>query len=88
MGALGGGPAAVIGRGIAYCRGVVWRHWIDGGIRLDLQKSGEDEKDCMRFILWRFMGSTDISRRGLSLGCRLTEVGVGLAVLRGMYVCM
>lgn len=51
---------------------------------MDVQKSGEVKRDCMRFILWRLVGRVifwDEKCTVVSFVCRFTEVGVGLAVL-------
>jgi len=41
----------VFGRATAFLRGVVWRHWKDEGFVLDVQKRGEDDRDCIRFMV-------------------------------------
>ncbi len=58
----------------------MWRHWKDGGIRLDVQKSDEDEKDGMRFISWRVMGRTVTQALSSTPRVDLVDLGVELVV--------
>lgn len=55
MGAGGGGPVAVMGRGMALLGGVVWRHWksegeMDGRDRRHVEGTAEGNKDAIPFI--------------------------------------